>query len=417
MTPQDKKELELPVPEEVEVQQVLGTRPRNNFPESLIILAKHKLFLISFVAGVAILSAVISIILTPIYSATAKLMPPQQGQSVASALLSQLSSLSPLVGLAGSGAGAKTPSDLYVTMLRSRTVADDIIDQYQLMTVYHAKFHEDARKRLALVSDIAAAKDGVISIVVDDPDPRRAANIAKAYVRELEKLTQNLAVTDASKRKFFFERAMKAEKDQLEVAETQFKQAQERTGIIEPNSQSKVMLQSYAELRAQGAEKEIEIQAMRSFATPDNPDLIRAQNQLAALRTQIARFEVGQGGRPIGDIALGKVPGRELEYLRKLRDMKYHETLFEMLAKQYEIARIDESKDFALIQVLDDAEVPEKRIWPHRTALVLASTLLAFIVGVGIVVLMEKSERFREDPQFMANWQVFKFYLRGRRNS
>ncbi len=396
----------------------LEDQGKRNFPEFLIILAKHKVFLFSFVIGVAVITAVISLVLTPVYTATTKLMPPQQNQSMASAVLSQLGSLSPLLGgLTAAGMGAKTPSDLYVTMLRSRTVADDLIDHFQLMSIYHAKLRQEARKKLELVSDISAAKDGVISIMVDDSDPSRAASMANEYTKELEKLTKTLAVTDASKRRLFFEREMNAEKNELGVAETEFKQTQERTGIIEPIGQSKVILESYAELRAQAAEKEIEIQAMQSFATSDNPDLIRAQSQLAALRTQIGKLEEGQGGRPVGDIALGKVPARELEYIRKLREVKYHETLFELLAKQYEVARIDESKDFALIQVLDQAVVPEKRTWPPRTAMVLAATLLAFLVSVGTVFLMERIQRAREDSRFVAGFELFKFYLWGRHKS
>ncbi|HKD15351.1 MAG TPA: Wzz/FepE/Etk N-terminal domain-containing protein [Candidatus Angelobacter sp.] len=409
MTPENKQ-LELPAEETL--QEALGQRERRNFPEFLIVLAKHKIFLISFVMGVAVITAVISLILTPIYTASAKLMPPQQNQSVASAVLSQLGSLAPLVGgLGSSGLGAKSPSDLYVSMLRSRTVADDLIDRFQLLNVYHARFRQDARKRLELVSDISAAKDGVISIAVDDPDPRRAAAMAEAYVEELEKLTKTLAVTDASKRRIFFEREAKSAEDELAIAEQAMKQTEEKTGMIQLDSQAKVMLQAYADLRAAVSVKQVEIQAMQSFATPDNPDLIRAQHELAALQAQVAHYEQGQGGRPIGDIALEKIPARALEYIQKFREVKYRESLLEMMLKQYEIARIDESKDFSLIQTLDKPVTPEKRTWPPRTALVLASTILAFIVGVGVVFLMEKIQRASEDPQFVASFQLFKFYL------
>jgi tyrosine-protein kinase Etk/Wzc len=164
------------------------------------------------------------------------------------------------------------------------------------------------------------------------------------------------------------------------------------------------------------AAKEVEIQGMKSFATKDNPDLVRAEQELAALRTQVARFESAPGSNPKSnpaDVSLSKVPGVGLEYVRKLRAMKYRETLFELLTKQYEIARIDESKEAAIIQVLDKAVVPEKRSWPPRTALVTVSTLLALIVIMPVVFLIEWGKKATQDPQFTAHWDLLKFYLRG----
>ncbi|HEY6351153.1 MAG TPA: Wzz/FepE/Etk N-terminal domain-containing protein [Candidatus Angelobacter sp.] len=417
MTPQEKSELELPVPEDVAIPSVLDEREKRRFPESLIIVAKHKFFIVCFVAGVAVLSAVVSMFLTKIYTANARILPPQQSQSIASAMLSQLGPLAPmLMGGAGGALGMHNPNDMYVAMLRSRTVADDLIDRFDLMNVYRQKLRVEARKRLAVATEITAGlKDNIISISVEDPDAQRSSNLANGYVEELEKLTKTLSVTDAGKRRLFFEREAKSANDELANAEQELKLTEEKTGIIQLDNQSRVMLQAYADLRAQVTVKEVQVQAMRSFATPENPDLLRSESELAALRTQLARME--QGARSGAVVPLEKVPGVALEYVRKFREVKYREALLELMLKQYEIARIDESKDSSIIQVLDKALPPEKRSWPPRTVLVMVCTFLALMVAISAVLVREKAQRTMEEPQFAAQFQLFRYYLRGRHKS
>src|SRR5258708_1528996 len=302
---------------------------------------------------------------------------------MASAMMGELGQLAPLLGAAaGKDLGIRNSNDMYVAMLRSRTVADKMVDRFSLMNVYGKKLREDARRRLDDLTEVVAGKDGVISVSVDDRDPGRAAAMANAYIDELEKLTRILAVTDAGKRRIFFEREVKSANDELAVAEVALKRTMETTGIIQLDNQSKVMLESFASLRAQVVNKEVQVQAMRSFATPENPDLIRAEQELAALNTQVSHIEHGQGGEAMADIALEKVPTKGLEYIRRLREVKYRETLFELLAKQYEAARIDEAKDTAIIQSLDVAVPPEKKSCAKRGLIVLAFTLLAGLLAV-----------------------------------
>src|SRR6266849_1072391 len=211
MAQQEKKELELPISEESHLPQLFEDGDKKHFLEPLIILAKHKFFILYFVAGAAILGIIFSLLLPKYYTANAKIMPPQQSQSIASAMMGQLGQLAPLLGAAaGKDMGIRNPNDMYVTMLRSRTVADNMIDRFSLMSVYDKKLREDARRRLDDLTEVMAGKDGVISVSVDDRDPARAAAMANAYINELEKLTKTLAVTDAAKRRIFFEREVKS---------------------------------------------------------------------------------------------------------------------------------------------------------------------------------------------------------------
>jgi capsule polysaccharide export protein KpsE/RkpR len=300
---------------------------------------------------------------------------------------------------------------MYIAMLRSRTIGDAMVDRFKLMNVYKAKMRVDARLHLDGVTEIVTGKDGVISVSVEDRDPIRAAEMANAYIDELEKLTRTLAVTDAGKRRVFFDREVKAANEDLATAEVALKQTMETTGIIQLDSQSKVVLESFASLRAQVVNKEVQVQAMRSFATPENPDLKRAEQELVALRTQVAHLENGQGGDSMADIALAKVPAKGLEYIRKLREVKYRETLFELLAKQYEAARIDEAKDSAIIQTLDTALPPERKSRPKRAYIVISVTLLATLLAMLWAFTVEAIGRAKEDPQHHARMQLLKMYL------
>lgn len=419
MTPHEKHQLELPAADEVVVSGMFEGQEKRYFLEFLIVLAKHKSLIVWTVVSAAAVSVIISLLLPKYYTSEVKIMPPQQGQSIASAMLDQLGGLGGLIGAtAGKELGLKNPNDLYLAMLKSNTIADRLIDRFSLMSVYKAKLRANARKRLADLTQFTAnSKDGTISVSVDDRDPNKAAEMANAYIEELEKLTQKLAVTDASKRRVFFEREAKTATEQLETAEQEMKKTQESTGIIQMDSQSRVLLQAYEDLRAQATAKEVEIESMRAFATSENPDLVRLQHELAALRTQIAGMEKGQGGSPIGDPALEKVPERYLKYVDKLRQVTYRNALLQLMLKQYEIARIDEAKDAALIQVLDRAEPPEIRSFPRRTLIVIAFTFMGFVLASLWSYGLEALERAKEDPQYLSRLQLLRFYLFHRHKS
>ncbi|HEY1939981.1 MAG TPA: Wzz/FepE/Etk N-terminal domain-containing protein [Candidatus Angelobacter sp.] len=386
---------------------------KSHFLDPLVTLAKHRGIVVVLPIITGVIAALISLILPAAYTADVKIVPPQNAPS-ASGILNQLG---PLATAAASGKDLSLhgPSDMYVAMLHSRTVADALIQRFSLMNLYKAKRHIDARMRLDSDTMITISKENVISISVTDRDKYRAAEIANAYVEELLKLTRTLAVTEAGQRRLFFEHEVQTASDELSNAEEGLKKTQETTGIIQLDNQSKAMIESLTTLHAQVAAKEAELQAMRSYAAPENPDLVRTQNELAAMRGELSRIEAGQAGTSLSDVAVRKVPEAALEYVRSLREVKYRETLLELLTKQYEVARIDEAKDAAIVQVLDKAEPPEMRSWPHRTTLVLTAFFVAFSLAVMIAFLLEGFQRTKADPQFSARVQLLRFYLKGSR--
>lgn len=371
----------------------------------LIVLAKHKRLVFGLPLVVALAAAGISMLLPNVYSASTKMLPPQQSQSSTAALLSQLGGLG---GLAAGAAGIKNPNDLYVGMLKSRTVADALIERFHLKDVYGAKFYEDARLTLELNTTIGSGKDNLITITVEDKDQKRVAEIANAYVDELGKLTKKLAITEAGQRRVFFEGQLEQAKNNLATAELKLKNALETQGITSVDADTKAVVEMGARLRAQISAKEIQLNSMSAFLTPNNPVYQRAQEELNSLRAELAKLENGRG------TGSSENPGGSkagLENVKTLRDVKYYQMLYELLAKQYEAARLDEAKDPPVIQVLDRAAEPERRAKPKRTVIVLLSTALAFFFAMGLAFFAEAKRRLMDEPASATKWRRLRGYI------
>jgi len=369
--------------------------------EILVVLARHKRLVFVFPFVCAVIAAAISLLLPNIYTGTARILPPQANPSpIAAAVLGSITGLGGAGSSVGQALELSSPSDLYVGMLESRTIADDLIKRFQLQKLYETKTLVDTRKKLGGASNISAGKDGIITVKVDDEDPKRAAAMANAYVDELEKLTQNVAVTAAGQQRIFLERQLAKVKDQLADAEVALRDTQEKTGLISLSDQSKATIESVAALRAQMAAKQVQLAAMRAGMTDTNPDYVRAKQELSRLGLELARLERNDPGDTNNVIpSAGTLPQVGLEYIRKLRDVKYYQTLFDLIAKQYEIARSQEAAEGTLIQVLDPAVVPDKKSKPYRALIVLATLVIAGFLGVLAAFLMEARERAKRDPQ------------------
>jgi uncharacterized protein involved in exopolysaccharide biosynthesis len=378
----------------------------------LIVLAKHKRIVLGLPLVAAVVAAIISFLLPNVYTGTTKILPPQQSASAASALLNQLGgALGGLLGASGGSAlGARNPNDLYVGMLKSRTVADSLISRFELGKIYDEDRLSDARKRLERETSIAAGRDGIITIDVEDRDPKRAAELANAYVEELMKLTKVLAVTEASQRRLFFERQLLQAKDSLTTAEITARQGLQKGGLAQVDAQGRSMIEVTARLRAQVSVKEVQIGAMRTFAAEGNPELQRTQQELEALRRELSRIE---GSSPIAAIGRGgEADNAGLNNLGRLRDVKYYEFLYELLAKQYELAKIDEAKDATVTQVMDKAIEPDRKSKPRRALIVLLATLVALFVSVLWALVRETQSRARANPELTSRIESLRSYLR-----
>jgi uncharacterized protein involved in exopolysaccharide biosynthesis len=363
----------------------------------LLVLAKNKMWILKITLAAALLALIVSLLLPKMYTATTTVLPPQQNQSTVTAMLGQLGAIA---GLGSADLGLKNPDDLFVAMLGSRTIEDRLIDRFDLRRVYSVKRYQAARKTLESRSNIVAEKEGLISISVADRDPKRAADLANAYVDELHELNGKLAFTEAGQRHVFYQQQLDAEREALAQAEVVLKQMEEKSGLIQPDAQGRAIVSAVADMRAQVAIHEVQLQAMRTYATENNPDVKRAQQELAGLRAQLAKLERNTGELGNGNLQVPtrQLPAIELEYLRRLRDVKYHEAVYEFLGKQLEAARIDEAKDAIILQVVDKAVVPETKSSPRRTLIVVVTTVLAFVLSFVGVLLMESLRHRQEDP-------------------
>ena len=352
-----------------------------------IVLAKHKKLILGLPFLAAVITAGLTLLMPNIYTGRAVLMPPQQQQSTAAMMLGQLGALA---GVAGGSLGIKNPNDLYVGMLKSRTVADALIGQFNLQELYDEETLVETRKELEDNTTISSGKDGLIVIEVEDEVPQRAADMANAYVAQLEKLTSNLAVTEAGQRRLFFEKQLLQAKEDLAKAEIGLKETQEETGLVQIDQQGRAMIEAVATLRAQIVAREVELAAMRSYATENNPDFFKTQQEVASLRAELRKLERGSGVGGDMLVPTRNIPAAGLAYARKFRDVKYAETILELMAKQFELAKIDEARDTAVIQVVDKAIPTDKKSRPKRLLITITVAMSVTFLVVAWIGLSRK---------------------------
>jgi tyrosine-protein kinase Etk/Wzc len=370
-----------------------------NLLYNLVIILKHKKMVICVTLAFAVVAAIISLITTPTYRAETKILPPQVSSSGIAAQIASQVGAGAVSGIISSSLGASSKNDQYVAMLKSNTMYDYIINKFGLMELYKAKFRVIARKKLSNSISVKNGKDLIITVSADDNDPKRAADIANAFIEKLKDMTQIFAVTEASKKRLFYEQELSKVKEDLFNSEEVLKGLQEKTGALDISEQAKAIIESIAALRAQIAAKEVEFKVMKTYTEPKNPDLQKAQDALTGMKGELQKLEAKSEENPDPLVSAGRIPQVGTEYVRKLRELKYQETLFELIAKQYEIARVDEARDATIIQVLDKAEPPEMRIKPRKKNMVAVAMFTGFFLSIFSAFFMEYVAKISGDTE------------------
>lgn len=316
------------------------------------------------------------------YSAEAVIYTPQQQQSSLSAM-GQMAGASAISGLAGlsllSGFGLRNSTDLSIGILQSRSIADALINRFHLKNVYHARDYYAARKRLARNTSIKSGRDTLIRVRVEDRDPKRCAELANAYVDELARQNSTVTLSEATERRLFFERQLSREKDALADAEIALRNTQETTGLVAPTGQADALMRSISQLHTEILTHQAQLEALKTYVTEENPRFQMVKRELGTLQAELRSLEQGNHISGTPEVPTRQLPQAGLEYVRRYRDLKYHETLYEVLARQYEAARLDEAKAGPSVQIIDPAVIPERKSWPPRTLLILGVTALAFL--------------------------------------
>jgi len=321
----------------------------------------------------------------PTFTAAVKFLPPQQQQSAAASMLANLGGLG---GLAGAAAGLKNPADQYLAFIKSNSVQDSLIERFKLQDRYATPYKADTRLELTGSTRATSGKDGLITVEVDDRDPQFAADLANAHVEELQKLLGKLAVTEAQQRRAFFEKQLNQVKDNLVAAERALRATGISGSTLKSNPVSAVAV--VAALQAQITAQEVKLGAMRGYLAETAPDFKQAMSELTNLRAQLTKQShdtpTGQGDA-------------QSDYVAKYRDFKYHETLFELFARQFELAKVDESREGAVIQVLDAAQPPEKKSKPKKALMALMAMMATGFALLLFVFIRQALRHAGQDPE------------------
>ena len=345
--------------EHVEARQSTPEDDEISLLDLLEVIVDNLRLLVLGPLAAGLLALGITFAIPPTFTATTKFMPPQQQQSGAAAMLAGLGALG---GLAGAAGGIKNPADQFIAFLKSRTVQDALVDKFNLTERYDTKSRENARTTLGTNAQIVSGKDGLIIIDASDKDPQFAADLANAHVEELGRLLNRLALTEAQQRRMFFEKQLSTAKDNLITAEQALKVSGVNSSTLKASPQAAV--EGVAKLQAAIMSQEIKLASMRGYLTESAPDFKQAQTEMSALRVQLKQKEKDE-----------PTDGRDGDYISKFRNFKYYETLLELFSKQYEVARLDESREGTTIQVLDYAQRPEKNSKPQRGVIVVITYL------------------------------------------
>jgi len=399
----------------IDAQEQETVESRVSLFDVLIVLARGKWIWIAAFFVFGILGWAITFLMPVTYRAETDILPPQQPTSTAALLSSQLGGLMSLAG-AGGGLGLKNPDDIFVAILKSRTIGDDLVKRFDLCKVYGEKYPVWAARDLAHKSHIDSDTSGVITIKVDDADPKRAAAIANGYIDELHIQNDRLALTEAGQRRLFFENQLEKEKNALADAEVALKETEMKTGVIELQGQTALALRNVASLEAEITSDEVQLQQLLASETAQNPDVVKIQQRISYLQQQLDKAEKQEpkqlGGNGLS-MQASSVPNLALDYVRKMRDVKYHETLFELLARQYEAAKIDESKQAPAIQVIDVAVPPRFKFWPPRKLFAAAFAAFGLLVGCCFTLATESMRRTLSREPYATRWKELRQAIRG----
>lgn len=352
----------------------------------LLILARHKKVILGTTFAVALCTAALSLLLSNIYTARTLILPVEEEKGIMGAMMAQMGGLA---AISGDAIGSKTKADLYVTILKSETIMDSMIDRFKLMDAYDVKYRTSAYRMLSRNTKITVGKkDGVVTISVDDKDPKIAATMANEYVTALAKFTISFNSLGAGNNRIFLEKRIAETRANLASAEEALRDFQVKNKSISVPDQAKASIEGVSQLRGQLAAQEVQLATLRLQFAESSQEVKTAKATIANLRSQVAAME-GNGGESSSVPTVGSIPGIGQQYIRLMRDFKIHEAILETLVKQYEVASLSESKDVPTFQVIQVAKAPELKSKPSRSKIVIVAVFLAFVISSVVVCMRE----------------------------
>lgn len=372
-------------------------RKKVSFLDYLEVIVKWRRFIVRNVMIITVIAIIVSLVLTPKYTSTATILPPNPEQSamlglLAGALPGGLASIS---GMSSFLPGFATPSDLYAAILKSGTIKGEIIRKYDLKTEFKCRKMSDTYDRLEQITQIAVTPEGIIKVSVTYKNKQLATDIANSYFEELDKFNTETTMTLGKKFRIFVENRLAENIDSLGQAEENFRKFQEKNRTVALDIEIQAAIATIAQLKSQIIALEVQKGAWSAAGRVDNPFLSNINQKLRALRRQLTEIERGskeQDDKGFGagfSVPFTQLPSVALEYARLLRDVKVQEAIYELLTQQYEQAKIMELKDTPTIQMLDEAKPPDRRSFPRRSVIVLLVFFAAIAVNILLVFSIE----------------------------
>jgi uncharacterized protein involved in exopolysaccharide biosynthesis len=352
--------------------------------------------------------------MTKIYESKASILAPKESGGGGAGLAAALAASG-----AGQFLGALIPQggmnrDVFIAILKSRTMAQDLVERFNLKEYYKAKYTEDTIKGLQGATDISVSKEGAISVKVEDKDPKLAADIANAYVTNLDRLFAKLGTTDASRQRAFITDRLEKTEKALRQAEEALRRFQENNKAIVVQEQAKSAVEEAAKVKGAIVAAEAQLEFLRTYATDSNPQVIAQKRQLEEMKRQLAQMQYGLGmelpsesrnpGQPRKEfhVPFAKMPEVGMEYIRLVRDVKVQETVHNLLMAQFEQAKINEARDMPTVQLLDKAVAAERKSRPKTVLNMAIAGALSMFVGIFLAFFLEYLERIRKREQTAA---------------
>jgi len=343
-----------------------------------------------------------------IYESTASILAPKESGGGGAGLAAALAATG-----AGQFLGNILPPtgsnrDVFAAILKSRTMAQDLVDRFKLREYYKAKYNEQTVKALQGATDIKVSKEGVISVTVEDMDPKLAADIANAYITNLDRLFAKLGTTDASRQRAFISDRLEKTEKALRQGEEALRRFQENNKAIVVQEQAKSAVEEAARVKGAIVVGEAQLEFLRTYATDSNPQVVAQKRQLEEMKRQLAQMQYGVGmelpsesrnpGQPRKEfhVPFAKMPELGMEFIRLMREVKVQETVFNLLTAQFEQAKINEARDMPTVQLLDKAVPAERKSKPKTRQNMAIAGALSLFVGIFLAFFLEYVERVRK---------------------
>lgn len=382
-------------------QRIPATEPNEpNLFDYLKVLFRHRRTMAIVIVSALVITLIYTLLTPKIYQSTATLLPPMGQKDLGGFGGMDISKVSQFAGISTPA----TTTDVFMSMLKSRTLLDAVINKFDLMAVYQTKSRERAEKRLQGDTRISLSKEKVISISVDAPSPQLAADMANYYVDYLDELNRTVNITSAKRNRLFIEQRLNETRTNLVKLEDLMQGFQTKHKTVSIEEQAKSAIEAAAVLQARLTADEVQLQVLQSYLSPNNPDIIKLQLEIRELSRQLKKMEYGansvakeyqdEGVPPVFNNnplnpAFVKMPGLGLDLARLTREVKVQETLYTLLVSQYEQAKIQEARDTPTVQVLDKAVAPERKIKPSLRGNLMLAFFASALFSIFLAFFLE----------------------------